>query len=145
MTMSGLGRFAVLASALALAAPAFAQAGNVVSAWNEIAVNTVIAQPPISSSAPPAGVFMAMVQGAVYGAVNATDRHGKPYLVNRSFPKASTDAAAATAAYKVLAALFPSASLDTAYAASPAGNRAGREQRPGHRGRKDGGRRDAGS
>src|SRR5262249_26007714 len=43
---------------------------------------------------------------------------GKPYLVNRSFPKASSDAAAATAAYTVLSALFPSGSLDTAYAAS---------------------------
>jgi hypothetical protein len=57
-------------------------------------------------------------QGAVYGAVNAVDRHGKPYLINRSLPKASADAAAATAAYKVLSALFPSGALDTAYAVS---------------------------
>ena len=62
-----------------------------------------------------------MVQGAVYGAVNAVDRHGKPYLVNRSFPKASADAAAATAAYRVLFTLFPSAALDDAYNASKAG------------------------
>jgi hypothetical protein len=59
-----------------------------------------------------------MVQGAVYGAVNAADRHGRPYLINRSFPKASPDAAAATAAYKVLSALFPSPALDSAYGAS---------------------------
>ena len=39
-------------------------------------------------------IFVAMVQGAVYGAVNAVDRHGRPYLVNRSFPMASKDAAA---------------------------------------------------
>ena len=57
--------------------------------------------------APPAGaVFVAMVQGAVYGAVNAADRHGRPYLVNQRFPKASPDAAAATAAFRVLDSLF---------------------------------------
>jgi hypothetical protein len=111
---------AVLATAVALAAPAVAQAANEVTKWNEIAVNTINAptQPPIVS-APPAGtVFVAMVQGAVYGAVNAVDRHGKPYLINRRFPKASADAAAATAAYKVLSALFPSGALDDAYAVS---------------------------
>ena len=125
--MKRLGPLAVLATAVALAAPAVAQAANEVTKWNEIAVNTINAptQPPIVS-APPAGtVFVAMVQGAVYGAVNAVDRHGKPYLINRSFPKASADAAAATAAYKVLSALFPSGALDTAYAESLDGIAAG--------------------
>ena len=96
---------------------------NEVTKWNEIAVNTVNAQPPITS-APPAGtIFVAMVQGAVYGAVNAVDRHGKPYLVNRSFPKASADAAAATAAFHVLDSLFPAqhATLQAAYDDSLAG------------------------
>ena len=61
---------------------------------------------------------MATVQGAVYGAVNAVDRHGKPHLVNRSIPKASADAAAATAAFHVLDSLFSSthhATLQAAY------------------------------
>ena len=50
-----------------------------------------------------------MVQGAVYGAVNAVDRHGKPYLVDASAsPKRRRNAAAATAAFQVLDALFPS-------------------------------------
>jgi hypothetical protein len=49
---------------------------------------------------------MAMVQGAVYGAANAADRHGKPYLVNRSFPKASLDAAVASAAFGVIDGTF---------------------------------------
>ena len=110
----GLAAGAVL---LALALPTVAQA-NEVTKWNELALSTVLAQPAITSSPPSAAVFVAMVQGAVYGAVNATDRHGKPYLVNRSFPKASAKAAAATAAYRVLNALFPSGTLDTAYAAS---------------------------
>jgi hypothetical protein len=62
-----------------------------------------------------------MVQGAVYGGVNAVDRHGRPYLVDRSYPKASADAAAATAAFRVLDSLFSAtshAALQTAYDAS---------------------------
>src|SRR5215212_1409047 len=109
-------RFAWLACAglLALAVPATASA-NEVTKWNEIAISSVLSQPAISSSPPAAAVFMGMVQGAVYGAVDATDRHGRPYLVTRSFPKASSEAAAATAAFGVLNALFPSAALQTAY------------------------------
>ena len=105
---------------LALALPTVAQA-NEVTKWNDIAVTTVNAQPPITSQAQAGSIFMAMVQGAVYGAVNAADRHGKPYLVARSYPKASVDAAAATAAFRVLNTLFPSSALQTAYAASLGG------------------------
>jgi hypothetical protein len=118
MKKAQLGRYAVLAATVALALPAVAQAGNEVTNWNEIAMNTVNAQAPIASAPPAAAVFMAMVQGAVYGAANAVDRHGTPYLINRSFPKASEKAAVATAAYRVLNALFPSGALDSAYAAS---------------------------
>jgi hypothetical protein len=110
--------FAVFAAAVALAVPAMAQAGNEVTKWNEIGVNTVSAQAPITSAPNAAAVFVAMVQGAVYGAVNAVDRHGRPYLVERSFPKASVDAAAATAAFGVLDSLFSAthhASLQEAY------------------------------
>src|SRR6266545_7831328 len=107
MKRAGLGRLAVLAAAVALAVPAVAQAGNEVTKWNEIAVSTVNAQAAPITSAPNAGaVFVAMVQGAVYGAVNAVDRHGRAYLIDRSFPKASVDAAAATAAFHVLDSLF---------------------------------------
>src|SRR6476659_7641986 len=131
MTRTGLGRVAVLAAAVALVVPALADAGNEVTKWNEIAVNTVNAQAPITSGPPAGAVFVAMVQGAVYGAVNAVDRHGKPYLINRSFPKASAEAAAATAAYKVLSALFPSGALDTAYVASLQGIAAGKSKDQG--------------
>jgi hypothetical protein len=113
-----VGWFAVLAAAVALAVPAVAQAGNEVTKWNEIAVTTVNAQTPITSAPNAGAVFVAMVQGAVYGAVNAIDRHGKPYLVKRSFPKASVDAAAATAAFRVLDSLFSAtdhAALQAAY------------------------------
>jgi len=115
-----LGRLAVLGAAVALAIPAVAQA-NEVTKWNEIAVNTINAKPPLTSAPPAGAVFVAMVQGAVYGAVNAVDRHGRPYLVYRSYPKASADAAAATAAFRVLDSLFSAtdhAALQAAYDAS---------------------------
>jgi hypothetical protein len=120
MKPARLGRLAVFGAAVALAVPAVAQA-NEVTKWNEIAVNTINAQPPITSGAPAGAVFVAMVQGAVYGAVNAVDRHGRPYLVDRSYPKASADAAAATAAFRVLDSLFSAtnhAALQAAYDAS---------------------------
>jgi hypothetical protein len=110
---------AAVGALIALALPAVAQA-NEVTKWNEIAVNTVLAQPPIASAPPAAAVFMATVQGAVYGAANAVDRHGRPYLVERSYPKASLDAAVATAAFRVLDMTFSAqhAALQTAYDSS---------------------------
>jgi hypothetical protein len=106
----------VLGTAVALASSAVAQA-NEVTKWNEIAVSTVNAQPPITSAPPAGSIFVAMAQGAVYGAVNAVDRHGKPYLVNRSFPKASANAAVATAAFRVLDSLFSATDHATLLAA----------------------------
>jgi hypothetical protein len=119
MRHARLGRSAALLAAVALAVPAVASA-NEVTKWNEIAVGTVNAQPGITSAAPAGSIFVAMAQGAVYGAVNAVDRHGRPYLVNRSFPMAAKDAAAATAAFQVLDALFPTqhTALKAAYDAS---------------------------
>jgi hypothetical protein len=119
-------RLSLVGALLAVALPAAAQA-NEVTRWNSIALNTVLAQPPISSSPNAAAVFMAMTQGAVYGAVNAIDRHGRPYLVQRRFPKASPDAAVATAAYRVLDTTFPAqhaaltAEYDTSLASIPDG------------------------
>ena len=120
MKPARLGRLAVLGAAVALAVPAVAQA-NEVTKWNEIAVNTINAKAPLTSAPPAGAVFVAMVQGAVYGAVNAVDRHGRPYLVDRSYPKASANAAAATAAFRVLDSLFSAtdhAALQAAYDAS---------------------------
>ena len=121
MNPTQIGRLAVLGLAVALAVPAMASSANEVTKWNEIAITTVNAQPAATSAPPAASIFVAMVQGAVYGAVNATDRHGRPYLVMHSYPKASPEAAAATAAFRVLNTLFPSTSLQTAYDASLAG------------------------
>ena len=98
---------AVLAAVAALAAPAAAQA-NEVTHWNRIAMSTLVAFPPPAGGAPPAlQINMAMTQGAVYDAVNATEpKHYRPYLLNRRVgATASKEAAAATAAYRVLSSI----------------------------------------
>lgn len=79
--------------------------GDAVRAWNTIAVDTLIALPGNAGGAPPASqIHVAMVQGAVYDAVNATEpKHYRPYLLGRRFSaRASKDAAVAAAAYGVL-------------------------------------------
>jgi hypothetical protein len=92
---------------------------STVSEWNSIAqAETVLLRPTAHGQT--RGI--AMVQGAVYDAVNAIDRSRKPYLLDpakvRVGKQASLDAAAATAAYRVLLAITPEprhAGLDTAY------------------------------
>ena len=86
-------------------APARALPFNIVTEWNLIALNTLLAIPGPAGGAPPTGqINMGMVQGAVYDAVNATEpKHYRPYLLNRRFSaRASQEAAVATAAYGVL-------------------------------------------
>jgi hypothetical protein len=84
----------------ALASPTIVRA-DAVTDWNLIASNSIVVtagQPP-----PVSALSFAMVQGAVYDAVNAIDRGHQPYLVQPpSNPTDSKEAAAATAAYHVL-------------------------------------------
>jgi hypothetical protein len=97
---------AALAALVALASPAVARA-DAVTDWNAIASDAIVVragQPPAVSA-----LSFAMVQGAVYDAVNAIDqqRH-RPYLVAPpANPWDSKDAAVAAAAFAVLADLFP--------------------------------------
>ena len=74
---------------------------NMAIGWNEIASTAIMstaAQPPHVAL-----LSMAMVQGAVYDAVNAIDGGHRAYLVKPSAsPNDSMDAAAATAAFRVL-------------------------------------------
>ena len=61
-----------------LSAPAHGEpAGNAVTEWNLIAVNTLVQIPGPAGGAPPAlQINMGMTQGAVYDAVNAiTPKH----------------------------------------------------------------------
>ena len=93
----------VAVAVLAAAPPAFA---DVITDWNENAVTLATPRVP-----PPAAQrAVAMVQVAMFDAVNSIERRYRPYLVQ--LPAASTtskEAAAAAAASTVLAALFPSA------------------------------------
>src|SRR5438034_1482829 len=91
----------VIAAALvALVSPTVARA-DAVTDWNLIASNAIVAtagQPP-----PASALSFAMVQAAVYDAVNAIDRTHQPYPSEPpSNPTDSKEAAAATAAFRVL-------------------------------------------
>lgn len=71
--------------------------------WNEIAFTTIPPQPPF-----PANRWMAMVQVAVFEAVNAITRKYEPYQgIISAPPGASPEAAAIIAAHDVLVATFP--------------------------------------
>jgi PAP2 superfamily. len=87
-------------SLVPLASPTVARA-DAVTDWNLIASTTIVTN---AGQPPPVSVLhFAMVQGAVYDAVNAIDRGHQPYLVQPpSNPTDSKAAAAATAAFRVL-------------------------------------------
>src|SRR5258705_4461102 len=100
-------RILLLPIALALVTltlPRLARA-DAVADWNLIASSAIVVtagQPP-----PVSVLHFAMVHGAVYDAVNAIDRGHRPYLVQPpANPTDSKEAAAATAAYRVLDSLF---------------------------------------
>jgi hypothetical protein len=102
--------------ALTVATPARADA---VTEWNVNATTALGAAP--GQTPPVMTIHLAMVHGAVYDAVNSIDGRYEPYLVQiRARRWFSQDAAAATAAYRVLAAVRPDqqASLAVQYAAS---------------------------
>ena len=97
----------VAVAVLAAAPPAFADA---ITVWNENAVT--IATPRMSP--PAAQRAVAMVQVAMFDAVNSIERRYRPYLAQfPAAPTASKEAAAATAAGAVLAGLFPNAEKQT--------------------------------
>jgi hypothetical protein len=73
-------------------------AGNSAIEWNAIATTAAAGQPPHV-----APLSLAMVQGAVYDAVNAIDGGHQPYLVSPPANASdSKEAAVATAAFRVL-------------------------------------------
>jgi hypothetical protein len=109
-------RLSVILVAL-LACSSIAARADVVLDWNAIAVSTLVGQgqSPFAQAR-----FMAITQLAVFEAVNAITGDYEPYLGTVVAPAgASVDAAAVTAAYRVLKTYFPTApDLDAAYAAS---------------------------
>jgi hypothetical protein len=116
----------------AFAAPSMARA-DAVTDWNLIASNSIVAtagQPPAVAS-----LSYAIVQGAVYDAVNSIDQVAyQPYLGTvPANPWDSKEAAVAAAAHDTLAWMFPAQAgpLQTAYdnylaalADNPAGSKA---------------------
>jgi hypothetical protein len=98
----GVAAVAVLVAIAGLSASARGQsAANAAIEWNAIAstaIMTTAGQPPHA-----AVLSLAMVQGAVYDAVNAIDGSHQPYLVAPPADSGdSKEAAAATAAFRVL-------------------------------------------
>ncbi len=103
-----------------------ALAPNAVVVWNQHTEEAIRNSGPFVPHA--ALINRAMVHGAVYDAVNGIARTHTPYLVQvESQPGDSADAAAATAAFRMLVHLFPGqaaalqAKYDAALAAVPDG------------------------
>ena len=121
----------VMVAAAGLAGPTRAAASNSVLAWNAYAIEALANPPtaptPGAGQTPPVAVLhMAMVQAAVYDAVNAIVGGYQPYLegLPAASPSASVDAAVAAAAHGVLTGLTPALPtvvrdrLDSLYLAS---------------------------
>ena len=106
LALRALVACAVLATTLAAAGVARA---DVISEWNAFAQAQTI---PIRPTAHGESRGMAMVEGAVYDAVNALDPDYRPYLLDldalHAQPFGSQAAAIATAAHDVLVKIVPS-------------------------------------
>ncbi len=112
----------VAAALLAALGSATIARADAVTQWNINANGAIFAEGPTAHAS---WLSSAMVQGAVYDAVNGIDGRYQPYLVKPAAnPWDSKDAAVATAAYRVLLAVVPSsqtaarANLATQYEAA---------------------------
>src|SRR6266446_2357677 len=88
--------------------------GDVVLEWNALAIEAAkidhgLNAPQLQFGPTRVGRVMAIVQGAIFDAVNAIDRSYTPYLVSdvHASRGASIEAAAAQAGHDALAALYP--------------------------------------
>ena len=111
LTLRTLSKLSMLV--VMLAVPACVRA-DAVSDWNAIAVqSTVTAARPGQTGM----LDVAMVQLAIYDAVQSIEKKYEPYYVEIPGASGSPEAAAAKAAHDVLVSRFPSqaANLDTAY------------------------------
>jgi hypothetical protein len=113
---AGLFSIALLAAALH-PGPAYAGENDAVGAWNQTAIialtnGPAAATPGVQFTPPVAFIHLAIVQGAVYDAVNAIKGGHDPYLKGLKAPtSASKGAAASTAAHHVLIGLINQAPL----------------------------------
>jgi hypothetical protein len=121
----GTGLFAIALLAAALhPGPAYAGENDAVTVWNERAIVTLVngtAAPSPGTQFPPPSAFihLAIVQGAVYDAVNAIKGGHDPYLKGlKAATSASKGAAASTAAHHVLIGLVEQAPATASLTAS---------------------------
>jgi hypothetical protein len=108
-------RVALATAVIAACALPTAARGDAVTDWNSAANAAIFSTNPTAHAAV---LSTAMVQGAVYDAVNAIAGGYQPYLPTPAAdPTYSQDAAAATAAFRVVASLVPSqlGTLQTQY------------------------------
>ena len=108
-------RWGLALTVLAIILVTNAQAGDPIAAWNQISENAVKAgKHPL----PVTSVEFAIVQLAIYDAVESIDGRYVPYYTRVPGATGSLSAAAAKAGHDTLVGLFPaqSAALDAAYA-----------------------------
>ena len=113
--MKKILRWGLALTVLAIILVTNAQAGDPIAAWNQISENAVKAgKHPL----PVTSVEFAIVQLAIYDAVESIDGHYQPYYTRVPGATGSLSAAAAKAGHDTLVGLFPaqSAALDAAYA-----------------------------
>lgn len=113
--MKKILRWGLASSVLVIILVTNAQAGDSIAAWNQISENAVKAgKHPL----PVTSVEFAIVQLAIYDAVESIDGHYQPYYTRVPGATGSLSAAAAKAGHDTLVGLFPaqSAALDAAYA-----------------------------
>ena len=107
----------LLAASAAIMTTPTAAYSDVVTDWNEIAIQTF----PPTVLGPTQARFLGIVHAAIYDAINAIDRKHQVYAIDiKAPPGASMEAAAATAAHDTLIKLFPvqQSALDIALAES---------------------------
>jgi hypothetical protein len=117
---SGISFTQAAMASLLTAASAVSVHADVVTDWNATAATVIVTNG--GGSPPSSGIDVAYVHAVIYDAVNAIDGGYSVYAVSppSASSNASPEAAAATAAHRVLLALYPSqqAFLDGKYAIS---------------------------
>src|SRR5687767_14664931 len=107
-------RFFLMAAVVAALSPTAARA-DAVGDWNAIAVQATLNSCPVPTCVPaisarpgPTGIIdIAMVQAAVYDAVQAIEKKYEPYYADIPGATGSSVAATAKAAHDVLVSRFP--------------------------------------
>ncbi len=121
---AGLFAIALLASVTLHPGRAYAAENDAVSVWNERAIVALVngntaGTPGVGFAPPVAFIHLAIVQGAVYDAVNAIKGGHDPYLKGlKAATSASKGAAASTAAHHVLIGLVDQAPVTAALTAT---------------------------